>query len=618
MSGESGPPGRLVVETPDAGSKTLLYSPAGGPANLSEYLRVHGVPLNTRCGGRGLCESCMVELVRGEVRGIASGKTATANGAPVPVKACEVRLEGLEAHVRVPARSYLRYRPQIITDYRINIPCGHDPLYQDVPIEHLVPENLIADLRRRFSGTPVNITADAGRQAAMLRGEAVQAAVEHRGEARLITRVAAPGAAALGVAIDIGTTTVALILVDLTSGKVLAQAAMFNQQMNLGDDVVTRIQLCMNDSSMVAAMQKLVARQTILPLVNSALQHAGAKAEQVRCFAIAANTTMLHLVAGVDPTPMGTAPFTPAFLGHKVVASAEVFGEGFAGAAVHLLPSASAYVGADLTAGVVASGMLYDDGPSLLVDVGTNGEIILKHKEKFLGCATAAGPAFEGAGLSCGMRAGDGTIAYVRLEGRGENFQVHTQTIGHEDGKPARIVGICGSAYIDFLAEARKCGLLVPTGRFDPEFDHRGHVIDWDHHHDKAFRLGYAPGKQPVVISQRDIASLMQAKAAVAAGILTLLANAGLQPADIKTLYLAGGFGTKMVSGNAIACGLLPGFTPTQIQPVGNTALAGAYLGLLDASLLREVRRVGEEMEVIELNLDPRFEDCYIEQLSLP
>ena len=278
-------------------------------------------------------------------------------------------------------------------------------------------------------------------------------------------------------------------------------------------------------------------------------------------------------------------------------------------------PSAAAYVGADLTAGVVASGMLYDEGTSLLVDVGTNGEIVLKHNGEFLGCATAAGPAFEGAGLSCGMRAGDNVIAYVRMSGNGESFKVQTETIG-ESKKTA--VGLCGSAYIDFLAEGRRAGLLGETGRFDSDFDARGHIIPWDANRDRAFRLGFAPGNQPIAVSQRDIASLLQAKAATAAGVLTLLGRVGLSPQDVKRVYLAGGFGTKMNAGNAIACGLLPGFTAEQIQPVGNTSLAGAYLALLDRSLLDEMRRVGEGMKIVELNLDPSFEGTYIEQLMLP
>ncbi|MCL2648243.1 MAG: ASKHA domain-containing protein [Phycisphaerales bacterium] len=590
----------ITVETPESPPRTLCKGAIGrtasGTASLSDFLRAHGIPLNTRCGGRGLCESCTVELLSGTLTHI-SGKRITAgnngesisptstenacgvaNHSPkvVAVKACEMKIPELSEavpHIRVPARSYLRYTPQIVTDYRVNIPCGHDPLYKASAEDKVI-----------LNGRPP-----------------------------------------LGVAVDIGTTTVALLLVNLDNGKVLAQAAMFNQQMNLGDDVVTRIDLCARDKAMIGRLQGALAQETLSPLIASALQHAKMNIDQILCFSIAGNTVMLHLAAGVDPTPLGTAPFTPAFLAHKLIDGSTLFQGGDSlpkKVAVHLLPSAAAYVGADLTAGVVASGMLYDQETSLLVDVGTNGEIVLKHKDQFLGCATAAGPAFEGAGLSCGMRAGDNVIAYVHISGSGDSFKVHTETIGdsenHLPHKKKTAVGLCGSAYIDFLAEGRRSGLLGETGRFDADFDARGHIIPWDADRDRAFRLGFAPGRQAIAISQRDIASLLQAKAATAAGVLTLLTRVGLTPKDVKKVYLAGGFGTKMNAGNAIACGLLPGFAPEQIQPVGNTSLAGAYLALLDRSLLSEMRHVGEAMKIVELNLDPSFEGTYIEQLMLP
>ena len=187
------------------------------------------------------------------------------------------------------------------------------------------------------------------------------------------------------------------------------------------------------------------------------LAEAGAT-ERLACVTVAGNTTMLHLLAGVDPTPMGTVPFTPAFLDHRVIRLPDL------GAAdVHLLPGMSAYVGADLCAGALASGLAYDDGPSLLVDIGTNGEIILKHNGLLHGCATAAGPAFEGAGLTSGMRASPGAIERIRFDC--EPFAVHTKIIGRR-----KAIGICGSGYIDLLAEGRRIGLLNEHGRCLPHW----------------------------------------------------------------------------------------------------------------------------------------------------
>jgi uncharacterized 2Fe-2S/4Fe-4S cluster protein (DUF4445 family) len=337
---------------------------------------------------------------------------------------------------------------------------------------------------------------------------------------------------------------------------------------------------------MVGRLQAAVVQETIVPL----LAELGAM-ERLKCIMVAGNTTMLHLLAGVDPTPMGTVPFTPVFLEHRVIQLPEL-----GVVDVHLLPGMSAYVGADLCAGALASGLAYDDGPSLLVDVGTNGEIILKHDGRLHGCATAAGPAFEGTGLTSGMRASPGAIERIRLDR--EPFAVHVKTIGRKAA-----IGVCGSGYIDLLAEGRRIGLLNERGRFRSP----SAMVDG--------RLRLA---REVFVTEADIAHLLQAKAAIAAGILTLLERVGLEPASIKTLYLAGGFGMHLDVPNTIACGMLPGFRHDQVQVIGNSSLAGAYLALLDGGIVDELGRLAGRLTVVELNLDPDFETRYIDQLSLP
>ena len=192
-----------------------------------------------------------------------------------------------------------------------------------------------------------------------------------------------------------------------------------------------------------------------------------------------------------------------------------------------------------------------------------------------------------------------------------EPFTVETEVIGGV--KPT---GLCGSAYVDFLAQAQKAGLITSTGRFqsgvaDDRIARLPSCV-------QAFRIAYGHGKESIVISESDIASLLQAKAAIAAGILTLLRRIGMPPGQIKTLYLAGGFGMHMDIANAIGCGLLPGFRAEQVQLVGNTSLAGAYLALLDSGVMDEVARIAKRIEIVELNLDPEFEMCYIDQLQLP
>ncbi|MBM3860878.1 MAG: DUF4445 domain-containing protein [Verrucomicrobia bacterium] len=489
---------QLQVESPKG-----VFTITAASQRLTELLRHEHLPLNIRCGQRGLCDGCDVELVRGTLVNLHTGAVMTA---PATLCACQHRLDG-DAAIRIPDRSLLAHKAQIVSEFRVNIPRAHAPL------------------------------AKTG----------------------------------LGAAVDIGTTTVAVLLVDLRDGKIVGRSSDFNKQMHHGDDVATRIGLCAGDKTMVARLQEAIVQETILPLLGET---------RPVCFSVTGNTTMLHLFAGVDPTPMGTYPFRPEFLEHRVV-KLPAFGD----ADVHLLPSAAAYIGSDITAGILASGLAYDDGPSLLVDVGTNGEIVLKAGGHLLGCATAAGPAFEGAGLTNGVRATEGAIQKIRLE------PLHLDVIGKT--KP---IGICGSAYVDFLAEGRRVGLLNERGRLkEPVFQ-------------------VAPN---IAITETDIAHLLQSKAAIGAGVLSLLERAKLTASQIKRVYMAGGFGLHINVAHAIACGLLPGFRVEQVQVVGNTSLAGAYLALLDGGALEEIRRVSRQIEVVELNLDAGFESRYIDNLSL-
>ncbi|MDR0902627.1 MAG: ASKHA domain-containing protein, partial [Opitutaceae bacterium] len=492
--------------------------------------------------------------------------------------------------LEIPARALLRHEPAIVSNFKINIPRALDPL----------------------APPP-----------------------------------ASPAEPWLGAAVDLGTTTVALLLCDLRTGAVLATASAFNAQVSHGEDVLTRVNLCASDPQKNLPVLQAAAAGTIQQLLEKACAAASAGIALVRSLVVAGNTVMLHLLAGVDPSPIGIYPFTPPFLEHRRLAPAALglsFGGSAApvpqsaasaspasaaasplspqpsafpgGAEVHLLPSPAAYVGADLSAGILVTGLLHDDGPALLVDVGTNGEIILKHGPRLLGCATAAGPAFEGAGLTSGMRAVDGVIEDIRFSR--DPFAQKLSLIGGEKNTgDRRPVGICGSAYVDFLAEGRRSGLLNERGRFASPPPPGAEASLVAHDGGRAFVLDPRGRSGPVLVSEHDIARLLQAKAAVAAGITTLLGIAGLAPADIRALRLAGGFGMHLDLANAIACGLLPGFEPAQIEVVGNTSLGGALAVLQDRELLPEIARACGLMESVELNLQPGFEDTYIDQLAL-
>jgi uncharacterized 2Fe-2S/4Fe-4S cluster protein (DUF4445 family) len=328
---------------------------------------------------------------------------------------------------------------------------------------------------------------------------------------------------------------------------------------------------------------------------------------------------MLHLLLGEDPASLGVAPFTPRFLEDRVVTAASIGlrMEGLdADAPLCLLPGIAAYVGADITAGVHASGMVFDATPSLLVDIGTNGEIVLQAGGRLHACATAAGPAFEGSGLRCGTRARHGAVAdlVVHLS----PFRLEVSVIG--DVPLSQAAGICGSAYVDFLASGRACGLLTSSGRFAVEAweqvpeTHR--TVDAEGR--RALRIAGPDGRGALHITEVDVALLLQAKAAVGAGIETLLESAGIAARELGALHLAGGFGMHLDVPHAIAIGLLPGFTPEQVRVVGNTSLAGAMLALQDAGALAAMRAICRGVHVVELNLSGGFEDRYVDHLALP
>lgn len=519
---------------------------------LADALAAHGLPLNTRCGQRGLCRGCEVELREGSL--LVDGGTIVS---PALLKACRARAAG-DAAIHLPTRSRIEHRPQLGETFEIAVPFAHRPLFEFIP---------------------------GGRDTAF--------------------------------AVDIGTTTVVVLLVDLVTGEVLSRAGGFNEQIRFGDNVVTRIEAGRNPETL-AAMQRAIVTETTQPLLLKACERAGRLPDRIVGGTMAGNTTMLHLLVGEDPTPLGIAPFTPRFIaGRRVGAGAiglEVPGLG-AQMPLQLLPGIAAYIGADITAGVYATGMTFDEQPSLLVDIGTNGEIVLQAGGRLFGCATAAGPAFEGCGLRCGTRAREGAVSDLKL--RLNPFALEAEVIGNVP--LARANGLCGSAYVDFLATARSGGLLGSSGRFEAGAwekipDGLRHVADGE----RALRIGGGSGVGPLRVSEVDVALLLQAKAAIGAGIEVLLETAGIRAADIGKVYLAGGFGMHLNVAHAIAIGLLPGFRGEQVRVVGNTSLAGALLALVDRTALGEMEELREQVDVIELNLTDGFEDRYIEHLMLP
>ncbi len=551
----------IRISTPD-GDKEILPAAGYQKENLAAVLARHGYALNTRCGGLGLCRGCLVHLTEGAVA--EEGRRVQA---PATIRPCCSRpLDEGRLGIEIPARSLLAHTPLVVGEFQLRSPLSYRPLAEP-----------------------------------------------------------SPGKKDLGLAFDIGTTTVVALLVDLNTGGMLARASAYNAQIRYGEDVLSRIRLCSASPAGLANLREAAVRETLAPLIREVCKSAQVDPARLAAATAAGNTTMLHLLAGEDPSPMGVIPFRPVFLERRIL-SAESIGLGGTGAGedgacfpgdleIHLLPGISAYVGADLTAGLHASGLLEYEGTAVLLDVGTNGEIILKHEGRLIACATAAGPAFEGRGLSCGMRAATGAVDEIVLEGQPPAARL--RVIGKENA--SRPLGLCGSAYVDFLAEGRRAGLLNEFGRFEDKAYQSLPQESRRNGGGRAFFLRPGvPSFKSLAVTEADIASLLKAKAAVASGLLTLLRRQGLAPSEIGKLCLAGGFGRRVKLTNAIACGLLPGFHPGQVEVAGNTSLGGAYAALMDRSAWGRMESIRGMAEIVELNLDPAFEDLYIDQMTLP
>lgn len=388
-----------------------------------------------------------------------------------------------------------------------------------------------------------------------------------------------PTFAAYGAAVDIGTTTIAARLYD-TKGRLLAQAGCVNPQTAFGADVLSRVAAAGEGKDLSTPLQAAVNG-----LLSRLASLAGIASAAIDGVVITGNTAMLCLLTATDPTSLACAPFALPRGFHETVTAGSI---GLAALApnrpVYLPPCAAAFIGADALCAVLTCDM-DDDRTTLLADMGTNGEMLLAHHGVLYACSTAAGPAFEGVGLSCGLPAVEGAIDEVVLV----NGQLTTHTIG--GGKP---IGICGSGLVDIAA------CLLAT----EEMDASGYV-------DTTVSLGNG-----VSLTQEDIRALQQAKAAVSAGLLTLLHHAKLTVDEVEVLYTAGGFGSCLNGRHAAAIGLLPRGLSDRIQPMGNAALDGASRLLLDAKARARMTAIADKICVIELATDPYFADLFIKNMS--
>jgi uncharacterized 2Fe-2S/4Fe-4S cluster protein (DUF4445 family) len=416
------------------------------------------------------------------------------------------------------------------------------------------------------------------------------------------------------IAYDLGTTTVVATLLDLNSGTPVAVKSMLNMQQPFGADVISRISATMLDENALERL-RIAAQSTLSELTNEVIKEAGISPNNVYEIAIAGNATMVQLVLGVDPEPVGVAPFITASQNWPVLNAKEFGIEIHPGARAYIFPSFGAYVGGDIVAGVLASGMDRDKRVRLFIDVGTNCEIVLSDGNKILTTAAPAGPAFEAASIKCGMRAADGAIEVVKITKDGVSLQV----IG--DVEPQ---GMCGSGLVDAVAELAKIGVLDQSGRFvtqevmDKEFPKLSSRLINLETNEKAFLLHGDKNDPLVYLTQRDVRELQFAKASIATGWRLLMEQLKLNDEDIQQVLLAGSFGSYLSPASAIQIGLVPKIPVMRIVSAGNVAGEGAKMVLLSQPERNGATTLLNEVEYVELSDRADFNDKFVIQLGFP
>ena len=414
-----------------------------------------------------------------------------------------------------------------------------------------------------------------------------------------------------GIAIDIGTTSVSAIIIDMLNGAVLAKGSAGNGQIRYGADVINRI----IESGKPGGREKLqdaIIKETLNPLILNMCASAKIKPAQVYRLAIGANTTMNHLLMGVDADPVRMEPYIPTFFKTNSLFASDIGLKVNPDAHIILAPNIGSYVGGDITAGAFVSMIWNKPEFSIFIDLGTNGEIVFGNSDFMMSCACSAGPAFEGGDISCGMRATDGAIEAIKLDK--ETLEPTYSVIGDPGTKP---VGLCGSGIIDMIAELFRCGVINPKGQIIRE----GRRIRRDEFGMGSYIIAFeeeAGSVKDVELTEADIDSFIRAKGAIFSAIRTMLSYCDFDISMIENVYVAGGIGSGINMSNAIEIGMFPDIPVEMYHYLGNTSLAGAYAMLYSTEAERKVYEIAQNMTYIELSNVPTYMDEFVAACFVP
>lgn len=585
---------------------------------LLDAARSLGVDLTGICGGHGSCGRCKVQLIAGELTPVTPTESVRLSPAELAQGyrlACLARPLS-DCRVHVPAESLTA--PQRTQVEGLETPVEVEPAVASCLVELGAPtlDDLRGDDQRlceavaAATGEPAALTdLEVARHASVeLRRLGWRARVTLRG--REVIHVAAADAAWLGLAVDIGTTKIAAYLVDLATGRTVAAAGAMNPQIAYGEDVIARLMYASKGPAEAATMQSLLA-EGLNKLTADLCVEANAQPTDIVDAVVVGNTAIHHLFLRLPVTQLAAAPYVPAVRAAVDVKAREVGLKLAPGAYVHLLPNIAGYVGADHVAmllatlsGCFATGVADAADTVLALDIGTNTEICLAHRGRLTSLSCASGPAFEGAHITFGMRAAPGAIERVRITDGGVEYK----TIG--DAAPA---GLCGSGILDAMAQLRLAGLLDQRGMLSGP---GVRVIEKD----PAFIIADAAATgngRPIFVTQHDIRELQLAKGAIRCGIETLLQHAGIGPADLDRVIIAGAFGTYIDVESALTIGLLPPVPVEKVSQVGNAAGTGARLALISQRQRARAAEIAGCVHYLELARTPRFMRNFAEAMYL-
>jgi uncharacterized 2Fe-2S/4Fe-4S cluster protein (DUF4445 family) len=611
----------------------VLFEPDGkeirvaAGTTLLEAAQSADVYLNASCNGKGACGKCKLVLESGQVDTMPSPLLSDGEKDKHYLLACQSRIRE-DIRVRIPEETIARRLQaagmgESATAALKGLVGDIDPMLKELRLTLSPPsmDDSVSDLDRLNRGLKkegcdvarLNVGLRVMRQLAeVVRRDNwnVTAAVIRRRCANEILEVRAgeEPEPSIGLAVDLGTTTVVVYLVDMADGTVLAATSEHNRQAACGDDVINRI-VCAEKEG-VKKLSRMALR-TINGLVDDALESVGAEARQIKNVVVSGNTTMAHLLLQMEPRHIRRTPYIPTIAEFPIIKAGEIGLKANPIAAVFVMPGPASYVGGDIVSGLLYAGFHREDPLTLFIDVGTNGEIVLGNKDWLMTAACSAGPAFEGGGIRWGMRAEEGAIERVVIDP--DTLEPDIATV---NGAPPR--GICGSGMIDLMSEMLKTGIIDPSGRFSHDGPHPRIV---QVNGERAYVLAFAdqtPMAEDLIFTESDLKNLIYSKGAVFAGFATLLSEAGLDFSMVERFIVTGGFGQYLDIDKAVGIGLLPDLERSRFTYLGNSSIVGAYMALLSGDYRQEAREVCAKMTYIDFSSNSRYMDALTSALFLP